>query len=400
MKVKTLVIGGNHQNPLGVIESLGRRGIQSEAIIVCSTKHSFVLKSKYVVKGHIVSSYDQVFDILTKEYAGSKIQYIVYACCDDAAAYLDRHKNRLPKNLILPGINDNRLLDNLAKKDNMLTLALSLGLNVPLTHNLNKDKISSLGEIEYPCVTKSITSVGYGKTEFSLCQDEVDLINFIDNIPDGEIIQIQKYIEKEYEFQFLGCSLNGGQHVIIPGYTLIENALDFNNLTFLEYRTLDKDERMNNLIEKSIKYVQATNYTGLFSIEFIHGKDGKDYFLEMNFRNDGNGLCVTAAGTNLPYLYYLWASGGDYLRELQTSCVNKVYSVPEDSYFISMLKGDISFKKWKANMKKVNCYITYFKGNTKPFWELLYLQKRAIAAVIVKRILSIFKRGIMHNGDK
>jgi len=389
MKTKTLIIGGNHQNPLGVIESLGRRGIKSEAIIVCSVKHSFVLKSKYVDKGQVAPSYYQVYNILTKDYADPNVKYIVYACCDDAAAFLDRHKNQLPKNLILPGIKDSRLIDNLAKKDAMAALALSLGLDVPKTKTLDKE--SSLIGIEYPCVTKSITSVGYGKTEFSLCHDDVELCNFLQKIPKGEIIQIQKFVEKDYEFQFLGCSIDGGRQVIIPGYTMIENTLDFNNLTFLEYRTLDKDERMNNLIEKSIKYVQATNYTGLFSIEFLHGKDGKDYFLEMNFRNDGNGLCVTSAGTNLPYIYYLWASGGDYQSELQKSYVNKVYSIPEDSYFISMLKGDISFKKWETDMKRANCFITYFKGNTKPFWSLIYLQKRAISAVFAKRLLSIFK---------
>lgn len=389
MKTKTLIIGGNHQNPLGVIESLGRRGIQSDAIIVCPVKHSFVLKSKYVIKGQVASSYDQVYNILTKDYTDPNAKYIVYACCDDAAAFLDRHKNQLPKNLILPGVKDSRLIDNLAKKDTMNALALSLGLDVPKTKTLDKE--SSLIGIEYPCVTKSITSVGYGKTEFSLCRDDVELSNFLDNIPMGETIQVQKFVEKEYEFQFLGCSIDGGLQVIIPGYTVIETTLDFNNLTFLEYRTLEKDERMNTLLEKSIKYVQATNYTGLFSIEFLHGKDGKDYFLEMNFRNDGNGLCVTTAGTNLPYIYYLWATGGDYLSELRKSYVNKVYSVPEDSYFISMLKGDISFKKWKTDMKKANCFITYFKGNTKPFWSLIYLQKRAISAVLAKRILSIFK---------
>lgn len=390
MNPGTIIIGGNHQNPLGVMEALGRKGILSDVIIVCNTKRSFVLKSKYVNKGHLVNSYDEVFNILNQEYGTKENRYVVYACCDDAAAFIDRYKGRMPKNLILPGAGKGETIDNLARKDHMSQLALSIGLDVPFTLNLSKEQ--PLKDVEYPCITKSITSVGHGKTEFSLCHNEEDLVNFIGRLPEGETIQVQKYVEKEYEFQFLGCSLNGGEEIIIPGYTKIENALDFNNITYLEYQPVESTKRMQTLINKSMEYVKATGYTGLFSVEFLHGSDGKDYFLEMNFRNDGNGICVTTAGTNLPYIFYLWATAGDYKTEINSSEVRKVFSVPEDSYFMSMLKGDISFKKWYSNMKKANCYVTYFKGNTRPFWALMFLQKRAVAAVIAKRLLSVVRK--------
>jgi predicted ATP-grasp superfamily ATP-dependent carboligase len=125
----------------------------------------------------------------------------------------------------------------------------------------------------------------------------------------------------------------------------------------------------------------------LFSVEFLRGKDGKDYFLEINFRNDGNAIAVTESGTNLPYIWYLFNIGGDYKTEIAASNIRDIYSVPEDSYFLEMVNGVISFREWKTNMQKANCYITYFKDDKAPFYALMRLQSKEFIKAIVKRIL-------------
>ena len=45
---KVLVIGADHHNTLGIVESLGEKGIKSYVLIVADIKTSFVLKSKMV----------------------------------------------------------------------------------------------------------------------------------------------------------------------------------------------------------------------------------------------------------------------------------------------------------------------------------------------------------------
>ena len=47
MNNKVLIIGADHHNTLGLVESLGQRGIKSYVLIVAEVKKSFVLKSKY-----------------------------------------------------------------------------------------------------------------------------------------------------------------------------------------------------------------------------------------------------------------------------------------------------------------------------------------------------------------
>lgn len=389
MNNEVLIIGGNHQNPLGIIEALGKKGIKSYVLIVCCCKNSFVLKSKYVKCGWICKNYNEALTCIRKRFRDKKSKAVVFACSDDAASMLDLNHDELKDYLILPGIEEQGKLTQWMNKEQMVKEAINIGLSVPQTWIINKN--TNLNKIEYPCITKSMSSVNNGKSEFALCKNESDLIYFMQNKAHSEQIQIQKFIDKEYEFQYLGLSLNSGKKIIIPGCTYIPNATNFNNLTFLYYdKCRDTDNK--NTFEKTLKFVETTKYSGLFSMEFIHGKDGKDYFLEMNFRNDGNGICVTSAGINLPYIWYLESTGHDYLDELMSNDIKKTYCVPEDTYFISMLNGDISFRQWYQNMKKVTCFITYFKGDTGPFWSLIWMQKRAIIIAAIRRLLRTFNK--------
>lgn len=50
MKNKVLVIGADHHNTLGIVESLGQKGLNSYVLIVGENINSFVLKSRYVIE--------------------------------------------------------------------------------------------------------------------------------------------------------------------------------------------------------------------------------------------------------------------------------------------------------------------------------------------------------------
>lgn len=383
---RVLVVGGNHQNPLGVIEAFGQKGILSDVIIMGKCKKSFVLKSKYIARSWICHTDDDVITTIIANFTDTKNKAVAIACCDDAACLLNEYSEILERFLYLPGTHPQGSLKRWQDKEYMTEAAAKIGMTIPKTRVVTDKVIPA--DIEYPCITKSLTSVKLGKSEFALCQNEEELKDFLETKTSSETIQVQQYIDKEYEFQFIGCSLNGGETVFIPGDTYIEPGNGFNNLTFLRYgkkKVLDS-LAIINLCEE---FVRQTGYSGLFSIEFIQGKDGKEYFLEMNFRNDGNGAVVTASGTNLPFIWYLYNTGGDYRKEIEMSTVKETYSAPEDSYFMSMLEGHISYRQWRENMKKVSCYITYFPGDTKPFWALLWLQKKPILATLVKRVLGI-----------
>ena len=238
--------------------------------------------------------------------------------------------------------------------------------------------------------------MNHGKKGFAKCENKEELQAVLNAKQGDEAVQIQQFIEKDFEFQFIGCSLSCGEVVIIPGRTHIETTTGFNNLVFLRY---DKyDSSFENAVEDSKRFVKETGYSGLFSIEFLRGKDGKDYFLEMNFRNDGNGIAVTSSGTTLPYIWYLYASGEDYQAEIAKSTVKTTYMMPEFSFLMSVFNGDVSLKEWLEDKNKTTCYLTRFKDDMEP-WRAyikpyrIVLVKAGIRYILVKlHIYPLLKR--------
>lgn len=373
MQNRVLVIGGDHQNTLGVIEALGQKGVHSYVIILGHIETSFVLKSKYVVSGKICPDEDAVVSSILELFKPQEKKVVSIACCDDAVNILDAHFEQLKQLLVIPTVKEAGTLISWTNKEKMTETAKSLGITTPASWLISNTTIPK--DLIYPCVIKPITSVKHGKAGFAKCANRDELQTCLNAHKDGEPVQVQQFIEKDFEFQFIGCSLKAGEEVIIPGRTHIETTTGFNNLVFLRYDRYDSS--FEKVVEDSKRFVKETGHSGLFSIEFMRGKDGKDYFLEMNFRNDGNGIAVTSSGTNLPYIWYLYASGGDYQSEIAKSEVKTTYMMPEFSFLMSVFNGEVSLKEWLADKRKTTCFLTKFKDDMGP-WRAYMKQNRKV----------------------
>lgn len=369
--VEIVVVGVDHHNTLGVIESLGRRGINSDVVIYSSKKWAYVLKSKYVRQGIICHNTQEVVSYLlslVKEYP-KKVPII--ATSDDVAVILDKNYQALEEFFFLPNTVPSGSLSSKMSKEYMTSLARKVGLDVPRTWVVEDGTIPR--NIEYPCITKAISSVEGSKDNIKVCKCERDLKHFLSNKTHCKTIQIQKYIEKEFEFQFLGCSLDRGNTIIIPGRTHIDRPNGMDNTFFLSFNTYEPE--LEEIVSKVKSFIKETGYSGPFSFEFLRDKNnGKNYFTEMNYRNDGNAVCVTKAGMNIPYIIYLYYSGKDYMEELNNSSIHQVYLLPEFYYFKRMLAGEFGFKEWLSNVKKADVCTTYFEDDKKTFaWFILQI---------------------------
>ena len=380
MNNKVLVIGADHHNTLGIVESLGLKGIYSYVIIVADIKNSFVLKSKYIAKGWICRTPEDVVEEMLSHFSDTINRTIVYSSYDNVSSVLDAASNRLSPYFILPVTNEPGSLGHKMSKEYMSELARQVGLNVPKTWLVSDGKIPN--DVEYPCITKAISSVEGSKKNICICHTSDELADFFKKSDHCPIIQIQKFISKEYEFQFLGCSLNNGEHVIMSGRTHIDRPNGIDNTFFLKFDKVEQE--FNDTLTKAKEFIKRTGYSGTFSIEFLKDKNnGNYYFTETNFRNDGNAICQTSAGINIPYIYYLYYSGKDWELELNNSSIKTTYLMPEIYYFKCLLKREFSFKEWWRNLRKTTCFITYFKGDSKPFW---YSLKKEIGITICNKI--------------
>ena len=98
----------------------------------------------------------------------------------------------------------------------------------------------------------------------------------------------------------------------------------------------------------------------------MRGKDGIDYFLEINLRNDGNAYCVNSAGVNLPYIWSYY----QVFRELPkkpTSISKAVYFIP-DFNDLKIAIHEIGLFKWIKQFREAQSHSIYNKKDMGPFW--------------------------------
>lgn len=300
-----IVIGGTHHNTLGVIRALGQQGLKHNIyLILKGDNNSFVSKSKYLLKQNItlIDDTSEIIPHINKilKIINYKIKPVVIACGDVYIAELDRNYNILKDIVYVPNAsqsqgNINKLLD----KAEQARIASEVGLLTPAY------KVMTVGELDtissFPCIIKPIDSTRGSKNDIEICKTKEDCEKYKKTQINQDYIRVEKYIEKILEFQLIGCALP--QDIIIPGYTNIIRQPQNTNTGYLLYSPINDGVVSPDLISKVKEFIRYIGYNGLFSVEFIRDHHKKDYFLEINMRNDGNAYCVTSTGINLPYLW-------------------------------------------------------------------------------------------------
>ena len=362
-----IVVGGNHHNTLGVIRGLGFGGVKPIVILHIGDENDpCVAHSCFIKEIKLVSFVENVLQVL-RDYSKKLVdKAIVIACSDGTSSLLDMHCEELSEYYILPGSSKQGLLTKIMDKEKMAELGRSVGFNVPKSWVVESEK--DIDGIEYPCITKPILSKDGHKSDIKVCQNKNELLEVLE---DGSCYryQVQKFVEKDFEYQLIGLSLNKGQEIIIPGFSRCIRPCPGTNTGFLRYQSLNT---MELPLDKCKDFITQIGYSGLFSIEFLRDKVGTDYFLEMNFRNDGNSICVTKAGYNLPYLWYAYNTGFDYKAILNKCNFKEVLVMPELDDFNSFVrKRKISIWKWIKDVSATDAFMEFDSKDPMPFWIAL-----------------------------
>lgn len=360
-----IVIGTDHHNTLGVIRSLGYKGLYPNLVVVTNHKKPYVSYSKYIQQYHVLTSANDIVDYLLKTKSTYDSKQVVISCADYITAILDTHQELLSAFYHLPVGKGN--IVQVMNKDTMANIAKECGLVTPRTIMIND--VSFSNHIKY--IFKPLKSIEGSKADIAVVKSEEELNTFL-SYTQCEKFQIQEYIEKNIEFQLIGCSLNEGKTIIIPGASIILRQPENTNTGFLKYISLD--EFQFDGIEKCKKIIQTIGYSGLFSMEFLRGKDGKDYFMEINMRNDGNSICVTSAGVNLPFIWYNYNIGKKEWIEESKKAIKETLVMPEFDDFVNVLKRKISLRQWIRDVRQTDCFMEYDKSDMKPFYVGLVQQ--------------------------
>lgn len=366
-----VIIGNDHYNTYGIVRSLGEKGILCDAILLnCNKNDSYVLRSKYIRNGYPCCSFDDALVILS---GYKKSQNIIICCSDEAEEFVVNHYGKLSKNFVLPVCENPEDTIRLMNKDIIGELARQYSITTPATWQVINRQVPE--GISYPCITKPITSTSGHKSDIVVCRNEKELCNVVEDEARCSDYVVQQYIEFDKEVSILGAVLADGMVVLSGCIDKLRTCM----IGTTSFGVMLDNSLLGDNVPKLMAMMTNTGYRGLFSAEFIV-KDGVYYFLEVNFRNDGNTYVATASGNNLPLLYVKSVMGQSVeVQYPHYPC----YFMLEIEDFLAFRRNRVSLSRWRRDFNKVNACLVYNKQDIKPFKKKI----RNTLSSVIQRIL-------------
>lgn len=380
---KVIIFGNSHHNTLGLVRSLGEKGIRPILFLEpCDLRFCCVRFSKYIAKIHYLKSLEDGLRVLREEYGKEAEKPIVLNAGDPSMCLLDAHYDELKEHFCIFNANGEQGRINFyMDKSNQFPEAEKCGLNLIKTWRI-KDPTNLPTDIAYPCLIKGNNSTSSSKEDMYVCQDRNDLVLHLKD--SGEYL-VQEYIEKDYELDIVGFSWNHGGDVYIPA--VIRKIRDDIHRQSAYERLEDSKDYINLDFEKIKALVRVIGYEGIFSVETIF-HNNKYYFLEINLRNDGCGWLYTVAGANYPYMWYQYCTEGiadntNYGGQLK---IPSYMMSAED--FHNCYEGKVPLIAWIKQWLTAEAHTIRDGHDIKPYLYLLFIFVRQA----VKRVFKIIFR--------
>lgn len=366
---KYIVFAVDHFNPLGVIRSLGEIGIKP-IVILYSLKESILVKySKYICQLHQVRTIEDGYKILIEKYACKETKHFIFPTSDDIESFLDLHYDTLAPYFYFYHAGRQGRVTQLMEKSEIVKLAQEAGLEVPKTEEVKIGQMPTA--LSYPILTKAnISTIHNWKSNVFICYNEEDLREAYRRI-NSEKVVLQEYIDKIDELNIEGFCINNGKDVYMP----LQNR--FFRTTETSYGNYLYIEQFNHseLRDKINKLFELTRYNGIFEMEFIIARNGKLYFLEINFRNSAWLYGYSKCGVNFPILFAKSIVEGK-IKSDDASIKKLPFTLMDEitDFKWSVLSRKVSLFKWLKELKSADCTFYYNKQDKRPFY--MYLLNR------------------------
>lgn len=362
-----IVIGYNHHNTLGLIRSLGEVGHHVHLLLM-ESGFNYVNKSSYLYSWKLLRNLNEVIPAV-KEIAGNcKEKPILFCSGDGEATYVNDHFMELKKYCFTEGAYKNGDVSIYHDKFESNALAQVHGFKIPKTWIVSKNSVIP-DDLKYPVLVKAGDSIRGGKSVLRKYTNKDSLSEAFYRVSEDVYpLQIQEFLEKEFEIIILGCSIDHGTQVFCP---VAEKKLryypqEFQTTAYTESILIEGNSDLEKIVDKITSMMKSIGYSGLFSVELIYA-NSQYYFLETNFRNDGTGYLATICGFNLPDIFCQSVIGKHLnFKGYQYQPCHYV-NVIEDGK--NVIRGRVPLMQWIKQLKKARCYSHYSKKDRKP---LLY----------------------------
>ena len=383
-----IVLGSNYSTTLGAVRAIGMAGYNVSLISTSKECASIVERSKYVDETCTCSlEYTDIFRSL-EAMRGNKDKSLIFPTNDYGTSLLDLHMEELKEHYVFPNIEKSpEKMTAFMDKYKQKCLAAECGIAVPeggiyegSTDGIEKAK----REVQYPCVVKAISSVGYlkSKTLLSVCNNKSELEKAMIAAIEKEWshILVERYLEIEKEYAVYGLALDG--RVVLPsclhtrrsGHGSHKGVTAEGVMLFPDFLGEDKN--------KLEKLVQRSGLNGLFCIDLILSNN-QIFFVEMNLRYGASGFAATMAGANLPGAYVdAMLSNKEIDKNMRMLYEPQFLNekVELDDYRM----GYISWREYKAHQKNNMIRFIKSKDDPGPWKKFQSLERRKHMAAILR----------------
>lgn len=289
---------------------------------------------------------------------------LIYPTGDKEVIAIDRCFDQLIVHYIFPNCVKKGEITKLMDKHLQIELAEKYGLRILKSQYLNDDSFD-FKKVEYPCMIKALNSTTGSKADMKICNNEHELKNHLLEVRTSKDYIIQQYISNEADLLFLGLALPNGE-IVIPALVKKPGVSPTG-----EYSHAISTTDINSYLPEKkyvIEFVKALNYAGPFSIEFGLEK-GKNYFFEINLRNDGTSHYPLGLGVNIPMLFYNSIIG----KKIQVSWDILEYKMIDEVADIRrVLSQELNFLQWLREFKNAGTY-KYYHSSDKQLLKVIFL---------------------------
>lgn len=389
--MNTIILGTNHNNTLGLIWSLGEAG-HNITLLLYKKGNNYVSKSKYIKKVYFINQRgSHVIELIKQVASEMDNKPVVFVSNDADATLLNDHYAELSQYCFFEGGRPDGSINQYRDKDMGNRLAKKCGFTLPKTYVIKSPAQIDSIPLPYPIFIKANNSTHGGKSAMRKCESYKDAESFVNSLPNDFFpLQIQEFIDKDYEIMLLGCSLYGGKRLICPiaNHKFRQYPKPAGLGSYSESLAVRLQENLQELSYRIGQYMREIEYTGNFSAEFLYSK-GNYYFLEINLRNDGTSYLSTASGYNLPDMVCR-SFFDDNVSDVECTFrkMNYLNTLADVHYFID---GTLSWKQWRSQFKNDTCYSHYNNRDKQPFKYYFRYPAIKIAIILVKRFVNHFR---------
>ncbi|WP_455587180.1 hypothetical protein [Bacteroides sp.] len=308
-----------------------------------------------------IDSLSECMPLLDNLVEPSKRQ-IILCTNDNAATFVDENEKRLHQQFVTPM--GGKTIGKLMNKAEQCALAEHCGLKVPKSFIHNVRNEFPKNALKYPLLLKPLYSILGEKSDIHICKSPEEVDACLTSNSCCQQFIVQEFIKKEYEINLLGVSTDHG--VLIPGG--IKKIRHYPTIySPCSYGLYQSTEQLGIDTATAKAFISQTGYKGLFSIELLH-KDSENYFMEVNFRNDGLAYTATAAGINLPAIYI---QNETLQIDIQ---IKETYMMDLSIDYCHVKDGTISFWQWLRDFLRTGCMLNFNSRDVAPTLHY-YLRK-------------------------